>query len=85
MSTQQVERVRSARQMARQRKQDEPESSEVNLNQVVAYNFRVARELRGWTQEEAADQLEPYLGMRLTQASISAIERAWDGDRNREF
>ena len=72
-------------QMARQRQQDEPETSEVNLNQVVAYNFRVARELRGWTQEEAADQLEPYLGMRLTQASISAIERAWDGDRNREF
>jgi len=75
--------------MARQRKQDEPETPaptpEVNLNQVVAYNFRAARELRGWTQEEAADQLEPYLGLRLTQASISAIERAWDGDRNREF
>lgn len=78
-------RVASMRQMARQRKQDEPETAEVNLNQVVAYNFRTARELRGWTQEEAADQLEPYLGMRLTQASISAIERAWDGDRNREF
>lgn len=71
--------------MARQRKQAEEETAEVNLNQVVAYNFRVARELRGWTQEEAAEQLEPYLGMRLTQASISAIERAWDGDRNREF
>jgi transcriptional regulator with XRE-family HTH domain len=75
--------------MARQRKQDEPENPaptpEVNLNQVVAYNFRAARELRGWTQEETADQLEPYLGMRLTQASISAIERAWDGDRPREF
>ncbi len=85
MSTQLVERVTSARRMARQRKQEEPETAEVNLNQVVAYNFRAARELRGWTQEEAADQLEPYLGMRLTQASISAIERAWDGDRNREF
>jgi len=75
--------------MARNPKQDEPETPaptpEVNLNQVVAYNFRAGRELRGWTQEEAADQLEPYLGVRLTQASISAIERAWDGDRNREF
>jgi transcriptional regulator with XRE-family HTH domain len=74
--------------MARHRKQDDPipePTPEVNLNQVVAYNFRAARELRGWTQEDTADRLEPYLGMRLTQASISAIERAWDGDRHREF
>jgi len=77
--------------MAQRRKQDEtdreiPEPTpEVNLNQVVAFNFRSARELRGWTQEETADRLEPYLGMRLTQAGVSAIERAWDGDRHREF
>ncbi len=55
------------------------------MNQVVAYNVRAARELRGWTQEEFADRLEPYLGQRLTQASVSAIERAWDNDRRREF
>lgn len=58
---------------------------EIDLNQVVAYNIRAARELRGWTQEEFADRLEPYLGTRLTQASVSAIERAWDGERRREF
>ncbi len=58
---------------------------QVDLNQVVAYNVRLARELRGWTQEEFADHLEYYLGTRLTQASVSAIERAWDGDRRREF
>jgi len=57
----------------------------VDLNQVVAFNVRAARELRGWTQDEFADRLEPYLGQRLTQASVSAIERAWDGDRRREF
>ncbi len=57
----------------------------VDLNQVVAYNIRAARELRGWTQEEFAERLEYYLGTRLTQASVSAIERAWDGDRRREF
>ena len=62
-----------------------PPPPEVDLNQVVAYNVRAARELRGWTQEELADRLEPYLGQRLTQASVSAIERAWDGDRRREF
>ncbi|MGA9597197.1 MAG: helix-turn-helix transcriptional regulator [Acidimicrobiia bacterium] len=64
---------------------DPPPSDEVDLNQIVAYNLREARQLRGWTQEELADRLEPYLGQRLTQAGISSMERAWDGDRRREF
>jgi transcriptional regulator with XRE-family HTH domain len=59
--------------------------AEVDLNQVVAYNVRAARERRGWTQEEFAVRLEPYIAQRLTQASVSGIERAWDGDRRREF
>jgi transcriptional regulator with XRE-family HTH domain len=58
---------------------------EIDLNQVVAYNLREARQLRGWTQEELADRLEPYLGQRLTQAGVSSMERAWDGERRREF
>lgn len=58
---------------------------EADLNEIVAYNFRLARELRGWTQEEAAQALEPLLGQRLPQASISAIERAYEGERRREF
>jgi transcriptional regulator with XRE-family HTH domain len=62
-----------------------PPPSDIDLNQVVAYNIRAARQLRGWTQEELADRLEPYLGQRLTQAGVSSIERAWDGDRRREF
>ena len=62
-----------------------PPPPSVDLNQVVAYNVRAARELRGWTQDDFADRLEPYLGQRLTQASVSAIERAWDGERRREF
>ncbi len=57
----------------------------VDLNQVVAYNVRAARELRGWTQEELAERLERYLGQRLSQAGVSSIERAWDSDRRREF
>lgn len=57
----------------------------VDLNEVVAHNFRRARELRGWTQEETAARLEPLVGQRLPQASISAIERAYEGDRRREF
>ncbi len=57
----------------------------VNLNEIVAYNFRRARELRGWTQEEAAVALEPFLGTRLRQAAVSSIEGAFSGDRRREF
>jgi transcriptional regulator with XRE-family HTH domain len=67
------------------REPDPPASEEIDLNQVVAYNVREARLLRGWTQEELAAQLERFLGQRLTQAGISSIERAWDGDRRREF
>ncbi len=57
----------------------------VNLNEIVAYNFRRARELRGWTQEEAAGALEPFLGLRLRQAAVSSIEGAFGGERRREF
>ena len=67
--------------------QSNPDShtGQADLNEVVAYNFRAARELRGWTQEETAEALELLLGQRLPQASISAIERAYEGDRRREF
>jgi transcriptional regulator with XRE-family HTH domain len=63
----------------------DPVPGEADLNEVVAYNFRAARELRGLTQEETAHLLERFLGQRLPQASISAIERAYEGDRRREF
>jgi transcriptional regulator with XRE-family HTH domain len=56
-----------------------------DLNEIIAYNFRAARELRGLTQDDTARLLEPLLGQRLPQASISAIERAYEGDRRREF
>jgi transcriptional regulator with XRE-family HTH domain len=69
--------------MARQ--EDPSPGDRIDLNQVVAYNVREARQIRGWTQEELADRLEPYLGQRLTQAGVSSIERAWDGERRREF
>ena len=62
-----------------------PPERTVNLNEVIAYNFRRARELRGMTQPEAAAALEPFLGQLLPQASISAIERSFGGDRHREF
>ena len=67
------------------RRRSAPPDPPVNLNEVVAYNFRRARELRGLTQPEAAVALEPFLGQVLPQASISAIERSYGGDKHREF
>jgi transcriptional regulator with XRE-family HTH domain len=57
----------------------------LDANPVVAYNFRAARELRGWTQEETARRLAPYIGQELPKASISGIERSFDGERKRFF
>lgn len=55
-------------------------------NQVVASNVAKARALRGWTQEEAAEALAPYLGGKLSVASFSALERsAWKVDRIKVF
>ena len=55
-------------------------------NQIVAYNVAKARLLRGWTQEEAATALAPYLGSRLSVASFSALERsAWNPGRVKVF
>ncbi len=53
-------------------------------NQIVAHNISKARLLRGWTQEEAADACEPYLGVKLSNASWSALERSVDGTRIRQ-
>jgi hypothetical protein len=55
-------------------------------NQIVAHNVAKARTLRGWTQEQAADALAPYLGAKLSGASFSALERsAWKVDRIKQF
>jgi transcriptional regulator with XRE-family HTH domain len=55
-------------------------------NQLVAYNLKRARDLRGLTQEQAAELLEPYLDGSWSPASFSAAERsAIAGKRTREF
>lgn len=54
-------------------------------NQVVAFNLARAREWKGWTQEQAADALEPYLGKRWSTASISQAERSIAGRFIRNF
>lgn len=58
----------------------------VDANRAVARNFRRARQLRGWTQDEAARRLAPALGRLLRRSSVSAIERfARTGSRRRVF
>ena len=57
----------------------------LTVHQVVAYNFARARQHAGWTQVETSERLEPYLGYRLNQAGISAIEKTYDSDRRRNI
>lgn len=50
-------------------------------NQLVAYNLRRARLAQGWTLEEAARQVEPYLGVtwKNPKASWASLERSAEG------
>ncbi|MDQ6783440.1 MAG: helix-turn-helix transcriptional regulator [Actinomycetota bacterium] len=57
----------------------------LTVNQIIAFNVAKARLMRGWTQEEAARAIAPYLGTLLSPASFSAIERSVDAGRVREF
>ncbi len=55
-------------------------------NQIVAHNVIRARALRGWTQEQAAEALAPYLGAKLSGPSFSNLERsAVKVDRIKQF
>ncbi len=57
----------------------------ITPNQLVGYNLWCARQERHWTQAQAAEALEPYLGVRWTVAQVSAAERSVDGTRIRQF
>lgn len=61
------------------------ETVAITPNQIVAFNLTVARQLRGWTQEQAAVALEPYVGARWSKATFSSAERSIDGRRIRQF
>src|SRR4051795_10132851 len=54
-------------------------------NQVVAFNVAQARESKGWTQQQLAEALEPYLGKRWSKASVSQAERSVAGKFIRQF
>ncbi len=55
-------------------------------NQLIGLNLGRARLMRGWTQEQAAVQIEPFLGQRWSKATFSAAERSWEhAHRIRQF
>ena len=60
-------------------------STGMDVNAVVSYNLKAIRERKGWTQQEVADNLGRLTGHVLPQASISAMERGFDGERRRRF
>ena len=57
----------------------------LDVNAVVSYNLKAIRERRGMTQQQVADRLAQLTGHQLPQASISAMERGFDGERRRRF
>ncbi len=57
----------------------------IDVNAVVSYNLKAIRERNGWTQQEVADNLGRLTGHTLPQASISAAERGFDGERRQRF
>ena len=61
------------------------DESELNVNQIVAFNLRAARQLEGWTQEALAREITRRSGTHCTRTMVSELERAWDGRRRREF
>ncbi len=61
------------------------EPAGLDVNAVVSYNVKAIRERRGMTQQAVADRLAQLTGHRLPQASISAMERGFDGERRRRF
>lgn len=72
---------------ARKKESDPPPRAEqgLDVNAVVSYNVRAIRERRGLTQQGVADRLAMLTGHQLPQASISAMERGFDGERRRRF
>ena len=57
----------------------------MTTDQRVAYNLRRLRRQKGWTQDEAAEFLEPLIGERWSRATFSAAERSVNGVRVRRF
>jgi transcriptional regulator with XRE-family HTH domain len=47
----------------------------VKLEEMIGARIRQARELRGWSQQQLGDELEPYLGRVWTRQAVSSAEK----------
>lgn len=54
-------------------------------NRLIGLNLRRARQLRGLSQAEAAELLQPYLGVRWSSSTFSLAETSLSGRRVRDF
>ena len=77
--------MKSRRKSSQETPPREPPSDALDVNAVVSFNLKAIRERRGWTQQSVAERLSRLTGHQLPQASISAMERGFDGDRRRRF
>ena len=77
--------VRSRKNSAQDTEARPRSADELDVNAVVSYNVKAIRERRGWTQQSVAERLSRLTDHQLPQASISAMERGFDGDRRRRF
>ena len=58
----------------------------LTANQLVAYNLMRIRKAHGLSQEQAAERIERYLGVRWSKAVYSAAERSYvNSGRIRQF
>lgn len=64
---------------------DDGDDGRLDVNAIVSFNVKAIRERRGMTQTQVAERLAELTGNLLPQASISAMERGFDGDRRRRF
>lgn len=61
-------------------------SRSVDWDRIVSYNLRLAREVRGLTQAQAAERMRPFIGSLWSQSTFSYAERGASlGVRMREF
>jgi transcriptional regulator with XRE-family HTH domain len=76
----------SGQQLTKEQREPALEHGEgIDVNAVVSYNVRAIRQRRGWTQQSVGERLAVLTKHLLPQASISAMERAFDGERRRRF
>jgi transcriptional regulator with XRE-family HTH domain len=57
----------------------------MDVNSVVSYNVKRIRKKREMTQQDVAEHLARFTGRLLPQASISAMELGFEGERRRRF